>query len=74
MISILKPHMRVHHFKLGRGLDQDLRFNDISVSRYHSQVKLFQGDFLLLDNLSKFGTLIMVKKGLEIHPGMSRTV
>ena len=36
IIQILKPHMRVHTFKLGRGLDQDLRVNDISVSRYHA--------------------------------------
>ena len=30
--------------------------------------------FILSDNLSKFGTLVMVKKGLEIYPGMSRSV
>jgi pSer/pThr/pTyr-binding forkhead associated (FHA) protein len=61
--------MRVHTFKLGRGLDQDLRINDISVSRYHAQIKFLKDRFILLDNLSKFGTLVMIKKGLEIYPG-----
>lgn len=74
IIQILKPHMRVHTFKLGRGLDQDLRVNDISVSRYHAQIKFLYDRFILLDNLSKFGTLVMVKRGLEIYPGQSRSV
>ena len=69
IIQILKPHMRVHTFRFGRGLDQDLRVNDISVSRYHAQIKFLYDKFLLMDNLSKFGTLVMVKKGLEIFPG-----
>ena len=43
--------------------------NDISVSRYHAQIKFLYDKFLLLDNLSKFGTLVMVKKGIEIFPG-----
>lgn len=66
--------MRVHTFKLGRGLDQDLRINDISVSRYHAQIKYIENRFILEDNLSKFGTLVMVKKGLDIFPGQSRSV
>lgn len=74
IIQILKPHMRVHTFKLGRGLDQDLRVNDISVSRYHAQIKFLYDRFILLDNLSKFGTLVMVKKGLDIYPGQSRSI
>lgn len=74
IIQILKPHMRVHTFRLGRGLDQDLRVNDISVSRYHAQIKFMYDKFILMDNLSKFGTLVMVKKGLEIFPGQSRSI
>ena len=74
IIQILKPHMRVHTFRFGRGLDQDLRVNDISVSRYHAQIKFLYDKFLLMDNLSKFGTLVMVKKGLEIFPGQSRSI
>lgn len=69
IIQILKPHMSVHTFRLGRGLDQDLRVNDISVSRYHAQIKFLYDKFILMDNLSKFGTLVMAKKGLEIYPG-----
>lgn len=74
MIQILKPHMRVHTFKLGRGLDQDLRINDISVSRYHAQIKFIENRFILEDNLSKFGTLVLIKRGLDIYPGQSRSV
>jgi len=66
--------MRVHTFRLGRGLDQDLRVNDISVSRYHAQIKFLYDKFILMDNLSKFGTLVMVKKGLKIYPGQSRSI
>ena len=60
-------------FKLGRGLDQDLRTNDISVSRYHAKIILRNNKFVLDDNLSKFGTLVMVKKNLQLYPGMNRT-
>jgi pSer/pThr/pTyr-binding forkhead associated (FHA) protein len=47
------------HIKIGRGHDSQVRVTDISVSRFHAQIKksVF-GDFLVEDNNSKFGTLI----------------
>jgi hypothetical protein len=48
-------------FKLGRGHESDLRINDISVSRCHAKIKLENGKFMLEDNQSKFGTLVLVK-------------
>lgn len=44
--------------KLGRANDSDVRMTDISVSRNHATLKLFNGYLYLQDNSSKFGTLI----------------
>lgn len=49
------------HFKLGRGNDQDVRINDISVSRCHAIIKFEIDKFILQDNFSKFGTLQLIK-------------
>jgi len=51
---------------LGRGHDSDVRINDISVSRTHSCLTLTNKKVLLKDLKSKFGTLILVQKELEI--------
>jgi len=51
---------------MGRGHDSDVRINDISVSRTHSCIVLQNNKVLLKDLKSKFGTLILVQKELEI--------
>lgn len=61
IIHIIKPGPLKSIFKLGRGHESDLRINDISVSRCHAKIKLESGKFLLEDNTSKFGTLVLVK-------------
>jgi pSer/pThr/pTyr-binding forkhead associated (FHA) protein len=38
--------------------------SDISVSRMHAFIKYDEGNFLILDNNSKFGTLIKAKNNL----------
>jgi pSer/pThr/pTyr-binding forkhead associated (FHA) protein len=48
-------------FRIGRGHDSDIRISDISVSRYHARIKYSEGKFMLEDNTSKFGTLVMIK-------------
>jgi len=53
---------------MGRGHDSDVRINDISVSRTHSCIVLNNKKVLLKDLKSKFGTLILVQKELEITP------
>ena len=57
--------------KIGRGLDNQLILNDISVSRNHSIIKLDQSNNLILeDNNSKFGTLVLVQaEEIEILKG-----
>jgi len=44
-----------------------LRENDISVSRLHAFIKYQDGHFTILDNNSKFGTLIFLRKELPIE-------
>lgn len=52
--------------KLGRGHQCDLRISDISVSRIHAFLKFVDGNFLIYDNESKFGTLILLSQDYEI--------
>jgi pSer/pThr/pTyr-binding forkhead associated (FHA) protein len=48
--------------KMGRGHDADVRVTDISVSRLHAYIKKSQkGYYYLEDNLSKFGTLVLIR-------------
>ena len=53
---------------IGRGHESDVRINDISVSRKHAILKynVDEGTLLLRDLKSKFGTLILIKKPLQI--------
>lgn len=59
---------------MGRGHESDVRISDISVSRCHAKIYLRNGEFILEDNESKFGTLIQVKESLEISPSQQHTV
>ena len=62
--------------KIGRGLDMNLIMNDLSISRSHCELELCDnGDILLQDNNSKFGTLILVQaKSIEILKGQTLTI
>lgn len=51
---------------LGRGHETDVRINDISVSRIHANLFFSNGQVRLRDMKSKFGTLSLIKKDLEI--------
>lgn len=44
--------------KLGRGHECEIRITDISVSRKHAYIKIQDNEFFILDNNSKFGTLV----------------
>jgi len=56
-----------NQIKIGRGHECDLRENDISVSRLHAFIKYQEGQFLIFDNNSKFGTLILLRKDFNIE-------
>lgn len=45
---------------MGRGHQCDFRISDISVSRVHAHLKFEEGKFLVFDNDSKFGTLVLL--------------
>ena len=53
-------------FKLGRGHESEVRINDISVSRCHAIIKCRKDGFYIEDNLSKFGTIVLLKKELRL--------
>eukprot|EP01017_Pseudomicrothorax_dubius_P003642 TRINITY_DN10563_c0_g2_i2.p1 TRINITY_DN10563_c0_g2~~TRINITY_DN10563_c0_g2_i2.p1 ORF type:complete len:497 (+),score=83.83 TRINITY_DN10563_c0_g2_i2:37-1527(+) len=48
--------------KLGRGHQCDVRIGDISVSRLHAEIKYQNDSFLITDNNSKFGTLVLLQE------------
>ena len=62
--------------RIGRGLDMQLILNDLSVSRNHCKLTLSEnGDILLEDSNSKFGTLVLIQaKAIEILKGQTLTV
>lgn len=52
---------------LGRGHESHVRITDISVSRQHAFiVRGSDGNYYLFDNDSKFGTLALIRKPLEL--------
>lgn len=52
--------------KLGRGADTHIKVNDISVSRHHSSIIMSGGNLLIEDRQSKFGTLLMTNKPMDV--------
>lgn len=53
--------------KVGRGHDCQIRITDISVSRNHAFIKKsINGEFIVEDNGSKFGTLVLVRKPMVL--------
>lgn len=57
--------------RLGRGHDADVRISDISVSRLHASIHYIDGEFVLEDNESKFGSLLLAREPVMIRPGQS---
>lgn len=57
--------------KLGRGHESDVRIPDVSISRYHATIRFLDGEFVLEDHNSKFGTLVSLRKNQPVednHP------
>lgn len=85
IIHIIIPGEHKNSFKFGRGHESDLRINDISVSRCHAIIKFKEDQnysnqaaapfkFYLEDNLSKFGTLVLIRKRTPLIPGYNKAV
>jgi pSer/pThr/pTyr-binding forkhead associated (FHA) protein len=73
MVNVVIPQEGKEVFKLGRGHEADIRINDISVSRFHAQLKCGKDGYYIEDNNSKFGTLAMVPN-VEVAPNLIRAV
>jgi pSer/pThr/pTyr-binding forkhead associated (FHA) protein len=46
----------------GRVQECDIKLNDISVSRHHATIHIKNTSLQIVDNKSKFGTLVQVRK------------
>lgn len=57
--------------KMGRGHDSDVRVSDISVSRCHAIISADKNGAYILDNDSKFGTLVQLKKPIQLRQELS---
>lgn len=57
-IHMVVPEKKGMDYKLGRGHEADIKITDISVSRLHACIKYTKEGFMIIDNKSKFGTLI----------------
>lgn len=60
-----------NRINIGRKKDVDVKVSeDISVSRIHATLKYREEtrEFILEDNKSKFGTLVLAKNGLNLRP------
>lgn len=71
VISLAEKKM----LKLGRGHESDVRFADVSISRWHATVYFDQdkgkGTFVLTDHESKFGTLVAMRAPVPLDQGMT---
>lgn len=61
-------------FKLGRGHESEVRINDISVSRCHAIIKCKKDGFYIEDNMSKFGTIVLLKEKLRLAEDLTSAV
>lgn len=65
-IHMLTVTANKNEFKLGRGHESEVRINDISVSRCHAIIKCKKDGFYIEDNLSKFGTIVLLKEKMRL--------
>ena len=61
MIHVLSVSEEKKEFHLGRGHESEVRVNDISVSRLHASLKYHPDGFYIVDNKSKFGSLVLTR-------------
>lgn len=59
---------------LGRGHDNDIRIQDISVSRSHAIITVKSGAAYISDNSSKFGTLAKISSPILLEEGADLTI
>ena len=66
MIIIFTFPNKKEEFFLGRGHEASFKISDISISRVHAKVYI-KDDNIIIDDLgSKFGTLLLVRKSIDV--------
>jgi hypothetical protein len=65
-IHMLTVTDKKNELKLGRGHESEVRINDISISSCHAIVKCKKDGFYIEDNLSKFGTIVLLEEKLRL--------
>ena len=53
---------------IGRANNSDIRLSDVSVSRNHSNISYYNGNFYIDDIGSKFGTLLLIQNNILFLP------
>ena len=67
MIIIFTFPNKNEEYYLGRGHEASFKISDISISRVHAKIYL-KDDNIIIDDLgSKFGTLILVRKNIDVN-------
>lgn len=74
ILHVLTPTLNIRTILLGRGHDSDLRINDISVSRQHAVIRFKNDGFYLQDSMSKFGTLVLIRKRLPLNVSITKAI
>lgn len=69
LIFVISFKDKQQYIKIGRASDADVRLSDISVSRSHACLYVYNGNCLLRDTKSKFGTLVSAGHKLCVIPG-----
>merc|ERR1711916_18687 len=59
---------------IGRGSSTDIRVSDVSLSRVHANIHFEDGEFTIVDNDSKFGTLLQLQREHRLEPGCPLTL
>ena len=57
-----------NYLTIGRANNSDIRLSDVSVSRNHSKISYFDGNFYIDDIGSKFGTLLLIQNNILFLP------
>lgn len=73
IIHVITPNEAKFVFKLGRGHESDIRVSDISVSRIHALISCTKHGITIEDNMSKFGTLILIRN-MQLGLGINKTI
>jgi hypothetical protein len=67
------PTTNKKHLTIGRSKDCDIWLADISVSRRHARLTLSEESMKIEDTGSKFGTLVLLQKGIELNTDKQAT-